>query len=246
MGSSVQVGTEAGRVSLPWDRGRLPWLAAGIATTMVVFVATARIDRLEQPSAWYWGWTVFVVIFVPTVFFWSDLIYRSVLIVWTVGVALAFAGTFGYFWWPLVMLPFAWIGAWRPNTTHVLRGFAVLGGTAALSAITVPVATAIVPPVDRPGAVVVCLTADAPPDAAEQVVASFQPTPGPDRFKGGIDSVGVYRQYHSSVVISFDRYAPESDELEAITAAQAMPHVERAMRVDVSPWDSDSARDPCR
>jgi hypothetical protein len=221
-------------------------LAAGIATTMLVFVATARLDRLEKPSAWYWGWTVFVVILVPTGFFWSDLIYRSVLIVWTVGVGVAFAGSLGYFWWPLVMLPFAWIGARHPNTTHVPRAFAVPGGTAALSAITVPVATAIVPPVDRPGAVVVCLAANAPPDAAEQVVASFRPIPGPDRLEGGIDSVSTYRQYHSSVVISFDRYASDSDEMEAITAAQAMPHVERAMRVDVSPWDSDSERDPCR
>src|SRR6185503_187263 len=132
---------------------------AGVVVTFLVMLVTARMDRLDRVGAVGAGLELLVWIAMPSVWFWSDRFYRSIAIVWTVAAVLWVMGTFGYYWWLVVMLVFVWVAFFRERG-RVVVGFGMLTCSFAIAAVIVPVVAAVVPPADGP-AVLVCLRTDA-------------------------------------------------------------------------------------
>lgn len=219
---------------------RVFWLALGIIVTMATMLATARLDRLDRPSVWGYGPVILAMVAVPAVCFWSDLLYRSVAIVWTVLVAVAFVATFGYFWWPLTMVPFVWVAFFRPRQTSITGSGLLLVGAVALGAIALPLTSSVIPPLEG-GAFIVCLAADAPQQTSNQVMkALFSVTTkdasGEATMHGG----------RPVIIIEPDRYASTAHRDSIVEAAHALPQVVDVVQVPKSPWSGGSYDDPCR
>lgn len=246
---AVDVGSDGWAVSGRRARHlgtRAFWVAVGIAATMVAMPVTARLDHsLDQIGAAYNAWATLIIVTIPALVLWSDLLYRSVVIVWSAAILIWWAGTFGYFWWPVVMLPFAWIGAAKPSSVSLTKAYTWVGAAVVLGAFTVPVTARVARPAYGPVAVV-CLASDAPETAAQATLAALFPSDWNRGSQPGVSGVGTDRlQGRHVVIVEFDSAASESDRQRVRDAARSLPQVVAVIDRDESPQRGGSRANPC-
>lgn len=190
----------------------------GLVATMLAFTLTARLDRMDDPSAWQWGWTVLIVVAVPALLYRWDWLYRSFLTVWTFGTGMFFLLTYGTVWWPLVMMPFAWVGAVLPVTAPSWSGYLRITGAVVAGAALVPVTVALVPPAEGRVAAV-CLEPEASGVSDRELFSTIRQSPA-------VWSIWTtYAHGQRVLLVELDRYSDQDDEAQATEAIRGAPNV---------------------
>jgi hypothetical protein len=252
-GSGVRGGSDELRISFERSWGpafihdRACWVGGGIAVTMLVMLATARLDHsLDKIGAMSLAWVTLGVVTVPALVMWSNLLYRSTVIVWTFLLLVAAVGTFGYFWWPLTMVPFALFGM-AAEGTSARRSVLWLGAGLAVGLCSVPLVALAARPAYGSTAIV-CLAPSSDDSAAQMVLDSLFPpswsrASHPAVSGVGTDTLGPDRR--SVALIEFESTASSEDRQQEIDRARSASHVVAVVEVEDSPQRGGSRADPC-
>lgn len=241
--SRPSVATSAGSLT----RSRAVWVSAGIAFTMVTMVATARLDHsLDRVGTGGIGLLTLLIVVIPAAAMWSDLLYRSTVVVWTVAVGILALGSFGYFWWPLVMIPFACIGAVVPLSMSIAKAYAWAGFATIVGVLTVPLVGVVARPAYGQTAIV-CFSRNASAQAPDVALNSLFPNSWNRSTNPGVDGVGTttFDDGRRVMFVEFDGGANEADRSRVADAARALPQVTAVVEVEQSPQRGGSQHNPC-
>lgn len=111
-----------------------------------------------------------------------------------------------------------------------------------VGALAIPLATAIVPPVNGRAAIV-CLARGAPDGATEDVIAALQPAdwrPPNHSPINGLGSTYLADRRHVAL-IEFDRYASDDERAQVVAKARALPGVVAVVEVAASPQTAEGS-----
>lgn len=228
-------------------RSRAVWVSTGIAVTMLTMVATARLDHsLDRLSASGAAWVTLLIVLIPAAAMWSDLFYRSTLVVWTLAIGILALGSFGYFWWPLVMMPFAWIGAVVPLSVSIAKAYAWAGLATIVGVLAVPLVGMVARPAYGQTAIV-CFSRNASAQAPDLALATLFPNSWNRSTNPGVDGVGTTSldDGRRVVLVEFDGGATEADRSRVADAARALPEVMAVVEVEQSPQAGGPQQNPC-
>jgi hypothetical protein len=232
----------------PFIRYRVCWVSGGIAVTMLVMLATARLDHsLDRIGAFPNAWITLGIAVVPAIVMWSNLLYRATVVFWTMLLLALALATYGYFWWPLTMVPFALMGMAADARTTARRTTRWLGVGLAIGLCSVPLIHAAARPAYG-SAAIVCVATGNDGTATQRVLETLFPSSWSRESHPAVSGVGtdiVGPDRRSVVFIEFEPTTSSEDRQKEIDRARSVQQLVAVVEVEESPLRGGSYADPC-